>query len=151
MFSLESLQDFARYVCKILSIFVMGLMIYYVLISNKIYNIMHENKERKHNLHDLPQFKTICVMPIASAISLHILKRQLISVSVPIFKTICKDQDDPVKLEKRAHTAATYLYKEIFYLSSSILGYLIMYDSPVLPRWMGGKGSIEGIFNGMPY
>jgi hypothetical protein len=55
------------------------------------------------------------------------------------------------KVNARAERAGAALYKWIFYMGASVVGYIIMKDTPVLPKSVGGSGSIEGIFEGMPY
>jgi hypothetical protein len=55
------------------------------------------------------------------------------------------------KLQARAERAGLALYKFIFYLSSGVVGYLILKDTPLLPGALGGSGSIEGIFIELPY
>jgi hypothetical protein len=91
------------------------------------------------------------MFPVGSAIFLHLTKRAVVRIAGPFLRPICKDQDDPVKLERRVYMCSLAFFKGIFYTTSSIVGYLIMRDSPVLPWYLGGNGSIDGIFRGMPY
>lgn len=62
-----------------------------------------------------------------------------------------KDQDKPEQLQKRIEQSVNYIYKLIFYTTSSIVGYIIMVNTPVMPQELGGSGSMRGIFDGMPY
>lgn len=145
------MQDLARKFCKLLSLGVFAIMLYYCFVSSKIYYIMHENSNKNHNLTDLPKFHTICIMPVAAALLLRKIKCWIIHIMRPHLVKYCKDQDNPEKLEQRVTKVCDLFYKEIFYLTSTITGYLIMKDSPVLPYYLGGSGSMKGIFDGMPY
>ena len=112
---------------------------------------MHSTKGVHHDLTDLPQFNKVCWIPVCSAFALYCFKRQIINVSVPWLRLIAKDQENMETVGARAERAGFALYKFIWYTSTSILGYFIMKDSPVLPGFMGGNGSFDGIFAGMPY
>jgi hypothetical protein len=56
----------------------------------------------------------------------------------PIFILICKDADNPIKLNERSDKAGIAFYKLIVYVGSSIIGYLILKDSEILPWYLGG-------------
>lgn len=43
------------------------------------------------------------------------------------------------------------LYRAIYFGSVSVMGYLALKDSPDLPYYFGGKGSIDNWFKGYPY
>ena len=100
---------------------------------------------------DLPVFAVVCWIPFLSALTLYCFKVGLIKITEPFFRLIVKDQDNQTKLNARAERAAAATYKLTFYIFASVSGYVIMKDTPVLPTFVGGSGSIEGIFAGMPY
>jgi len=100
---------------------------------------------------DLPTFSTIFMVPIITAFCLHGFKRQVKRLSKPLCLKICKDEGDKDKLSKRADANGELMYKGIFYLTSSVIGYIIMKDTPILPRALGGSGDIDNIFAGIPY
>jgi len=64
---------------------------------------------------------------------------------------VCKDEETIEKKRDRAHRAGANLYKLIFYTITSIYGYIILKDSPILPWYLGGSGNLDNIFTGMPY
>ena len=62
-----------------------------------------------------------------------------------------KDEGDEEKLSRRADAGGDLIYKGIFYTISSIIGYIIMKDTSILPTSLGGSGSVDEIFVGLPY
>ena len=126
-------------------------MSYYAYLSVQIYEIMHATKGVHHNLNDLPEFGSVFWIPICSAFALYCFKRQVINSSVPWLRMVAKDQQDMEAVGARAERAGFALYKFLWYTSTSIICYFAMKDSPVLPSFLGGNGSFDGIFVGMPY
>lgn len=128
------------------------LMSYYAFLSVQIYEVMHSTKGIYHSLTDLPEFNQVFWIPICSAFALHCFKRQVINVSVPWFCLITKDQEDRAAVRQRAERAGFSLYKFIWYTSSSIIGYVVLKDSPVLPKFLGGKAdSFDEMWASQPY
>lgn len=121
-------------------------MVYYISLSVQIYSLMHSSLKSYHNLSDLPEFSKIFWVPIAVAFALFAFKRQLQNMSTPVFMLICKDQEDQQKLQERADKAGQNLYKWIYYLGSSVGAYLILKDTPILPWYLGGSGSLDNVF-----
>jgi len=147
--SVEAVQLWARLVCKLVTAIVIALMIYYCTISGKIYLIMLESGRAEEI--GLPDPYQAFIVPFGFALALHVFKCTVKQASRPLVAHICKDKDDKEKHEKRIESAVNYVYKLIFYTVSAAWGYIIMKDSPVMPQELGGKGSMAGIFEGMPY
>jgi len=55
---------------------------------------------------------------------------------------ICKDQDNAEKLKDRQERAAHALYLTLKHLTSSVVGYIILKDTIILPWYLGGSGSL---------
>jgi hypothetical protein len=116
----------------------------------QIYNFMHSVHAFK-KMDDLPEMLPICVVPLVTAVILHCFKRSVKRHVKPFCLKVVKDEGDADKLSKRADAGGDLIYKGIFYTTSSILGYIIMKDTPILPKGLGGSGSVDAIFADMPY
>lgn len=68
-----------------------------------------------------------------------------------MIKLVAKDQDDLVKVNARAERGGLAMYKLTFYLGASVSGYIIMKDTYVLPKALGGSGTWDDIFKDAPY
>lgn len=70
MCTIEQYQNVTRYLFKLASAIAMGSMLYYLVLSFQIYNLMH-SKSAFHKMEDLPTFTTICIVPVITAFCLH--------------------------------------------------------------------------------
>ena len=111
-------------------------MTYYCTISGKIYSIMLKSGRAEEI--GLPDPVQVFAQPVIIAFGLNVFKRVVKAVSKPWLKSVCKDQDKPEALEKRAESAVNYVYKLTFYTVSALWGYIIMKDTPVMPKELGG-------------
>lgn len=66
-------------------------------------------------------------------------------------RLIAKDQEDIEMVNTRAERAGAALYKFIFYVVASTVSYVVMKDSPCLPWFMGGSGSMDAIFDSVGF
>lgn len=55
------------------------------------------------------------------------------------------------KVNARAERGGAAMYKLTFYVAASVSGYMIMKDTYVLPKALGGSGAWEDIFKDLPY
>merc|ERR1712086_807943 len=69
----------------------------------------------------------------------------------PFLDRYVKDKHDPKARKKRSDKASKYVWMTFYYSAMSIYGYIVLKDSAWLPDYMGGKGSWEGMWKGMPY
>ena len=88
---------------------------------------------------------------IAFGAVLEFCKRKIMAALYPIMYLYVKDKQDPVLRNKRALKASKYVFMTFYYTSITIYGYIVLKDSAWLPDYMGGKGSWEGMWKGMPY
>lgn len=147
-------QYFAGKVFRLMTFLIVALMAYYLYLVVQIYNYMQKNKGVTHQTLDYPEFSKIFWVPIVSAFALYCFKRQIVNVSVPYFKIVCKDQHDMKLVNARAERAGAALYKALYYFATSVTGYIVMKDSEILPWYLGGNGDIANIWTGgkgMPY
>jgi hypothetical protein len=69
----------------------------------------------------------------------------------PYLNEYVKDKHDPELRHKRALKASKYVWMTFYYSAMSVYGYLLLKDSAWLPAYMGGNGSWEGMWKGMPH
>jgi hypothetical protein len=72
-------------------------------------------------------------------------------VFTPVLKLICKDQNDREKAEDRIDKACLSLHKFLFYTFSSAYGWYILKDTEILPWYLGGQGTVDKAFIGIPW
>ena len=63
----------------------------------------------------------------------------------------CKEKKDLVVREIKTRKAVSNMYRFIYYVLSSTLGYLTLKDSYIFPPSLGGSGSIYNMFTDFPY
>lgn len=99
----------------------------------------------------MPNFQKIFWIPVVTAFSLFVFKRQMQNFISPIFILVCKDADNPIKLLERSDKAGIAFYKFLVYVGSSIIGYFILKDSEILPWYLGGSGLLKNCWTNVPY
>jgi hypothetical protein len=82
---------------------------------------------------------------------LEFCKRKAMAAVYPFLDRYVKDKHDPKARKKRSDKASKYVWMTFYYSAMSIYGYIVLKDSAWLPDYMGGKGSWEGMWKGMPY
>lgn len=82
---------------------------------------------------------------------LEFCKRKAMTTVYPFLDRYVKDKHDPKARKKRSDKASKYVWMTFYYSAMSIYGYIVLKDSAWLPDYMGGKGSWEGMWKGMPY
>ena len=70
------------------------------------------------------------------------MKIKIKTISMVYLVYICKDQDNAEKLKDRQERAAHALYLTLKHLTSSVVGYMILKDTIILPWYLGGSGSL---------
>jgi len=70
------------------------------------------------------------------------MKIKIRTISMVYLVYICKDQDNAEKLKDRQERAAHALYLTLKHLTSSVVGYMILKDTIILPWYLGGSGSL---------
>lgn len=70
------------------------------------------------------------------------MKIKIKTISMVYLVYICKDQDNAEKLKDRQERAAHALYLTLKHLTSSIVGFMILKDTIILPWYLGGSGSL---------
>jgi hypothetical protein len=78
-------------------------------------------------------------------------KKAIIWATIDWNRKICKDQHDPVMLEKRAEKASKYVFSILYFTFATSYGYCTLKDTPFLPWWLGGHGTWEAMWEGAPY
>ena len=70
---------------------------------------------------------------------------------MPLSHEILRDCFEGKDREDRANRSAFCAMKGMYFISMSILGFVVMKDAPWFPRVMGGTGDAANTFDGYPY
>jgi len=62
-----------------------------------------------------------------------------------------KDQNNKEIFDERVYKASLAFYKVLYYFVTSVWGYIIIKDTEIFPKWLGGNGAIENCFKNYPY
>jgi hypothetical protein len=88
---------------------------------------------------------------VVSGLGFFLAKKAIVWLTIDWNRRICKDQNDPVALEKRADKASRYIFMILYFIFATSYGYYTFKDAPFLPWWLGGSGTWEAMFEGAPY
>ena len=69
----------------------------------------------------------------------------------PIFNIYGKDKNDTDLFEARLAKTSVATYKIIFYTVMSLWAYILLKDTTIWPKFMGGKGTVEESYLNLPY
>jgi ceramide synthetase len=83
--------------------------------------------------------------------ALFVVKYQISNVAKPVLLLVGKDRNDEELLKERVLKASLSVYKILYYSTMTIVGYLILKDTDILPPWLGGSGALENAFKDYPY
>lgn len=140
--------DFQR-LFKLVTYLILTGISYWVYVVYQIYHVAHKTKPE--SLKDYPVFSEIFWIPLCTMFALFVVKYQIQNVAKPVLLLVGKDRNDEELLKERVLKASLNVYKVLYYSTMTIVGYLILKDTDILPPWLGGSGALENAFKDYPY
>ena len=134
---------------KLLTFILLSTVAYWVYVVYMWYHEAHKTKP--DYLDDYPVFSEIILFPFCSAFALFAFKHQILNVARPILSIVGKDKNDKELFDSRVYKASLAFYKVIYYFMMTVWGYIIIKDTNIFPKWLGGNGAIAYCFTNYPY
>ncbi|TNV78213.1 hypothetical protein FGO68_gene12611 [Halteria grandinella] len=85
------------------------------------------------------------------AVLTNICENSLVYFLTPWFEKICREQTDMEARKSRTKKALKNIFKGIYQLSTSILAYVMLKDTYIMPPILGGNGALSDHLKDFPY
>lgn len=114
------------------------------------YNELVESRKKGNPEYPWPEYSDLwlCVYSCSFLITINILLKKMF---LPMARVIVHPKHKEWDKEERAKRMIDSLVKATYFVFSSIYGYIVAKDSFFLPPELGGSGSVQNMFYGLPY